>query len=481
MAYFFPAYLNSTPYAALYAELSAVERGMVLREFIGVTYRNRFRFFQRHDYHRYYAAPFRHNLMVAAARQEKRKRICKRIWNKKSILVPYLRMVYRHYALGFAVLLLRRHHSDILPPAEPGCYPDAVDVLDALQWFLEHQNEVLAGIDACIDEVVAGNTRSLYIYCLQSMHVVRRVMMHSGPGLSRRRQVKAACIGGSVPLGAELEFSNLGYKASFEHAFGRHHRDPLFHNFIYFHHFHLGDLSWRLGGYLDHHVRLRRYLPLPWIGGFFEYALVRMDYPRRFSLPLTCDPGFLALYVNSVTRFVPEIEPHSLHLNVEVLWPNATSTPALDDFKCLLLLGGDLRKDEDGKIREQRLCHHELMKVVRQRYHLSLFDHQRHTVNEYAFLRLRKDLDVGAWKNIVLAIKGFNAVSTVGEKGQEPINELAFWARRPEALTLERIEMFISRVRHGLELEGAYSPGELNQYMADLQAQLQRENQRLQY
>ncbi|MFW6387271.1 MAG: hypothetical protein ACOC0G_01190 [Thermodesulfobacteriota bacterium] len=479
MAFFFPEHLKSTRYASMYAELSAVERIILMREFIGVTYRNRYLFFQRHDYHARYVAPFCHNLQVAARLQYKRMHVPRRVWRKHTVVPQYLRLIYRHYVLGFALQLLRKHHSrDLLPP-RPGCYPDAVYVLDALNWFLTHEEELEREIEAGIDAVMADDIRSLYVYCLQCYALTRNIMECSGPHRPGREMIRNACIGGNIPLGAELEFSNLGHRASFDHMFLRHARETIFHNFVYFHHFFLGDVSWRLGGYLDHHVRLRRYLPVPWIGGFFEYALVRLDYPRRFSMPLTCDPGFLAQYLKHVIRFAAPIEPHSLHVNIEQVFSPARDVPALSDYQCLLLLGGDMQVDEDGKIREQRLCHHELMKMVRQRRHLSLFDNQRHLVNEYAFLRLHEGCSSRVWRSIILALKGFNAVSLVGEDAPEPINDLARWARRPEGLTREQLRAFVKRVRHGLELEQVYSPAKLNRYMEDLMDILIQENQRL--
>nr|WP_320048734.1 hypothetical protein [uncultured Desulfuromonas sp.] len=45
MAFFFPDEAQRPHYRQLYGRLSAVERGMVLREFVGVTYRRRFHFF----------------------------------------------------------------------------------------------------------------------------------------------------------------------------------------------------------------------------------------------------------------------------------------------------------------------------------------------------------------------------------------------------------------------------------------------------
>ncbi|MCA1796520.1 MAG: hypothetical protein LC645_03080, partial [Geobacteraceae bacterium] len=251
MAFFFPAQFRTTPYAAMYAELSPVERIILLREFIGVTYRNRLRFFQRHDYHAYYAAPFRHNIQVAAERQYKRMHIPRHVWRRDTVMPEYLHLIYRHYVLGFALQLLRKYHAQDLPPPQPGCYPDAVYVLDALEWFHAHAPEINQSIEACVREVKAEGTRSLYIYCLQSYVLTRRIMQRHGPDIGRRRALHQVCVGGRVPLGAELEFSNLGHRASFEHMFLRHAREKTFHNFIYFHHFFLGDVTWRLGGYLD--------------------------------------------------------------------------------------------------------------------------------------------------------------------------------------------------------------------------------------
>ncbi len=479
MAFFFPEHAREGKYAQLYAQLSAVERVILLREFIGVTYRNRFRFFKRHNFYSYYAAPFRHNIQVAAKRKEQRLRIARRVWNKKEILPAYLRLIYRHYVLGFALQLLRKYHRAGLPPPEPGCYPKAVYVLDALQWFLAHETEINQRIEVCMQEVMADGSRSLYIYCLQSLVLTLQLLEQSGPYLPGRHNIRKSSIGGRVPLGAELEFSNAGHKASFNHMFCRHKHEKTFHNFIYFHHFHLDHVTWRLGGYLDHHVRLRRYLPAPLIGGFFEYALVRMDYPRRYSMPLTRDPGFLALYVSSVVRFLPEVEPHSMHVNIEAVWPEPTEVPHLSDYKCLLLLGGDLQVDDDGRIREQRLCQHELMKLVRRRNHLSLFDNLRHSVNEYAFLRLHLERTTAERTSVFLALKGFNAVCLGGAELTEPIDELALWARRPNALRSEQLEAFVKRVRRGLELEQAYSAATLNRYMEDLGHILAQQNQRL--
>ncbi len=272
MAFYFPDYAQNSVHKQLYDTLSAVERGMVLREFVGVTYRRRFAFFRRRHFHHPYRV-FKNNLQLAAAHQDKKFQISQRIWRKQKQVPAYLTLIFRHYILGFVVQLLRKQR---LPEVaeEPGCYPDAALMLAALEWFVAHENEISSLVDLEVEQLVQQECRSLYLYCLRAFLLTRK-MVDRDALQDAVRQSAASRVGGSVPLGAELEFSNLGYRAAFEHSFARHRQDQPYCNFIYFRHFFLADVSWRLGGYLDHHVRLRRYLPVPCIGGFFEYNLVR--------------------------------------------------------------------------------------------------------------------------------------------------------------------------------------------------------------
>ncbi|MBN2644410.1 MAG: hypothetical protein JXR59_02930 [Desulfuromonadaceae bacterium] len=476
MAFFFPNHARSSDYARLYACLTPVERILVLREFIGVTYRRRFQFFQRYDYHAWYQAPFRHNLQIAVQRQEKRFRIAMRCW-RKPVRTAYLQLIFRHYALGFVLQLLRKRHRDGMPLADAGCYPDAVDMLHALQWFLDHEPALQQAIDEAVDTVEREGTRSLYLYCLRAFVLVRDLLQAQGEDGAWQRLVPAFT-GGRIPLGAELEFSNLGYRASFEHSCGHHRQDEVFHNFVYFHQFFLEDVSWRLGGYLDHHVRLRRYLPVPWVGGFFEYSLVRMDYQRRFSLPLTRDPGFLASYLHHVVRFNCNVAPHSLHLNCERLWRRQPHRPEFGDYLCLMVLGGELARGEDGVLREQRLSQQELIKLIRLRNHHSLLDGADHDVTEFAFLRLNAQRTVRDWTTLIAAMKGFHAVSDF-QQVHEPINELALWARRPYALQEEQIRSFLARVEDGLRMEHVYGAAQIRAWLDRLSDWLMEENRRL--
>lgn len=473
MAFYFPNHARASHYQHSYLTLSAVERGMVLREFIGVTYRRRFQFFKRHHFH-YPQRAFKKNLQLAARRQDKKFVIARRIWQKKPQLPAYLELIFRHYVLGFVVQRLRKGYAGLLV-AEDGCYPDAPLVLAALEWVADHEVALAALIAHEIEQVMAEDTRHLYLYCLQAFLVAKTLISDEAlqQAIQRSRQCR---VGGSVPLGAELEFSNLGYRAAFEHSFGRHHHDQPFCNFIYFHHFFLEDVSWRLGGYLDHHVRLRRYLPVPWIGGFFEYNLVRIDYPRRYSLPLTRDAGFLAHYIRRVVEFSQRVAAHSLHLNIECVQRSRQQVPEFSDYLCLLLLGGDLDRDDDGVIREQRFAQHELIKMIRQRRHFSLFDQQRHQVTEYAFLRLNAGLAAEEWLTLILALTGFNRHTDFEHYCQEALEGLQRWAHAPQAVAAADIERFVLRVRRGLEADGALDAALVEHHIHRLQRWLHCRN-----
>lgn len=486
MAFFVPECAQQPFYRTFYASLSAVERGIMLREFVGVTYRRRYQFFKRNKYSHPQAA-FKHNLYQSAQRQCRRFCIKRRIWRKKELLPAYLELIFRHYVLGFVVQMLRKRHGDELS-AEAGCYPDAPLVLAALEWFSEHEAEIGSLIGEHIQQVMVEDSRHLYLYCLRAFHVVRQLSEEPRLQAAVARSLRYR-VGGHVALGAELEFSNLGYKASFEHSFARHGQDQPFNNFIYFHHFFLEDVTWRLGGYLDHHVRLRRFLPVPWIGGFFEYNLVRLDYPRRYSLPLTRDPGFLARYIQQVIAFNHRVAPHSLHLNIEcVVVPDGDDAgldtlqvPQLTDYLCMLLLGGDLMMGEDGKMVESRFARNELIKMVQQRHHESLFDNVHRLVTEYAFLRLSAKRGYDDWLSLILALAGFNRVSDFEHYCLEPLGDLLHWAHQPQPLDVSSIESFLAKVEQGMLTDLSLDKVLVQCHLQRVRRWLNRQNDRLRF
>jgi len=442
---------------------------MVLREFIGVSYLGRFRFFAPLAR---FPSSFRRNLLIAAARQDRRFRINNRMWAKPELTRAYLRLVFRHYLLGFVAQLTRKSCRRELPVNCPTCYADAPVILAALIWYNRRWSALKAEIDSLIDHCFARRQQHLYSDCLLAYRTAAALFCKEEMQ-DIIDQVKACRVGGTTPLGAELEFSNLGKDAGYECSFGRHRRDPQFHNFIHFHKFFLSDVSWRLGGYLDHQIRLCRYRPAPWVGGYLEYSLVRLDYLRKYSMPLTQDPGFLARYLEEVIDFSRDIAPHSLHLNLEN--PRAgRERPTLDDYLCLLLLGGDLRRSEQGELLEHRFANNELRGIVQHRKHLSLYDYHEHQVTEFAFLRLwRKDQRAYGYLPVIMALKGFLWEYDIRSYCREPAGDMLHWAHRPQPLPAASIRRFLTRVESGLIREGAHSRALIAKTMEELRSILE--------
>jgi hypothetical protein len=136
LAFFFPEQLRETCYEEVYQRLTAVERLMLLREFIGVTYRRRFLFFKKQTHLFLPLSAFHRNLEIGAARQYRRLMISRRVWRHRDILRPYLSLIFRHFLFGYLVQELRRSlNLKCLPSHSPDCYYDFFPNLAAIIIF----------------------------------------------------------------------------------------------------------------------------------------------------------------------------------------------------------------------------------------------------------------------------------------------------------------------------------------------------------
>jgi hypothetical protein len=236
--------------------------------------------------------------------------------------------------------------------------------------------------------------------------------------------------------------------------------------------FHLEDVTWRLGGYVDTHEHGRRIFSLRRYGGFFEYSLVRVDYPRQYTLPLTRDCEIAARMIYESIDFIPEIHPHSLHLNIENCFPGEFE-PGLEDFICLLLLGGDFSRDGPGRLRERRLAEREIHRFIKLRRHLSLLTGRKQEVVEYAFLRLHpKGMSAAVvdYAFLITVLKGFqNRFRLARELCLERLPALFDWAENPRPLGREAITRFVRQVSAGLAREAVMGP----QALADFESRLE--------
>ncbi|MBW1645191.1 MAG: hypothetical protein JRJ56_02525 [Deltaproteobacteria bacterium] len=474
MPLYFPDRYFSTPYRDLYRQLTPVERLRVLREFIGVTYERRFVFLRD----RQSRQKFRNNIRLAARKRDKIQRINWLTWRHKKILFPYLRLVFRHYLLGFLVQMCKTTFQRQLPPSPPGCFRDTHVNLIVMSWMNRCRSQWSALLDREIGRVIEEGERHLYAYCLLAYDVARRVFspVQLEDDITACRQQARP---GRTPLGVEMEFSNLGRYATIEKFGRRAEKNDPFRNMVYYSAFFLDDLTWRLGGYVDTHVRGRRLFTLTRFGGFYEYSLVRVDYPRMYSLPLTTDPGIANAIIRETINFVDEIKPHSLHINIE-LHGLGEVRPELNDYLCLLMLGGDLGRDEQGRFVERRLANNELRGVIQHRKHLSLFEQRKKEVIEYSFMRLwapaARDYD---YFPLIMALKGFQFGYNLDLSCRDQVQGMLYWAQSPRPLPPAAIDRFVAIVSKGLRREGAHSSDLIDSVAKELERILRHWNRQL--
>jgi hypothetical protein len=266
-----------------------------------------------------------------------------------------------------------------------------------------------------------------------------------------------------TPLGAELEFSCLGKRAVYAHPG----EDKMYDGFYWFRDFDMFRRTWRLGGHVDSHLQIS-------VGqerhrGFFEYALGRYQIVGDLSRPLFACPWGMSLLINEAVKFA-NIPPHSLHVSMELQRGrnsgNIMDRKHLDeDLVCLLLLGGDIRPDLEGKLRERRIFDGELdinvsksLNFSDRKFHFTKPDQaesEASDVMEYKFIRLnREDTD---YESLIIALKGYQfgtrARPIKTQTLEKEMPEQAFlraWAANPQPLDSSAINKFIEKVEKGL-------------------------------
>ncbi len=297
---------------------------------------------------------------------------------------------------------------------------------------------------------------------------------------------------GMTPIGAELEFSNIGWRA----IGAQEHDDPKFDCFYYFYDFDLMRRGWKLGAHVDDHgflttthTRTR---------GFLELAFGRYKLLGDVSKPATHDPWILAQLIELAIRYLG-VKPHSLHVSIqtekEIPFQEITEP---EYWLCLLLLGGDFRMDKDGILREMRIHRKEIIREEedvyfsrRNRHHSSPDDTSWHSVIEYQFPRLYFDYD---YQPLLMALKGYQMalnpcpLITCRECPREDLHaELADflirWADHPTPVTEQTLNDFLHVVERGLDKEAARAGGKYGTYarriLAQIDEQLHTRNKRI--
>ncbi len=310
------------------------------------------------------------------------------------------------------------------------------------------------------------------------------------PKMVKRRlmEIRTHMAPGEIPLGTELEFSNIGHGVIRDPE-GKQARDLKYDGLLYFSDFALDILTWRLGGHIDDHrdkasTRQRR--------GFFEIALGNLSIGENISKPITNDPWVLNQIIHEARKFY-DIAPHSMHISMQLRSGHRQMpdrTLPLGVLKCLFALGGDAKIDDTGRLRIGRLVGeeiigqdpnpHMLFSDIRKRYSRNEESQgvsRRPTgryVQQFRFLRLSPDIN---YEPVIMGLKGIQLALSPGNfltssqwekspKHRRLYEDLMAWGIAPTPIPREEIESFLAHVQDGLMTEHRHKPAHNPAYIA---------------
>lgn len=267
---------------------------------------------------------------------------------------------------------------------------------------------------------------------------------------------------GIVPLGAEIEFSEIGGKA----IGAKEGDDPRFDSFFYFYDFDLMRRGWKLGAHVDDHGFLTTSHTR--VRGFLELAFGRYRLLGDVSKPATQDPWILSQLIDLAIRYL-DLRPHSLHLSLQTEGAQPfQKIPDPEYLLCLLILGGDLREDDDGILREMRIYREEILRPDGAVYFSRFNKHHKEpgennwsSVIEYQFPRSSFDYD---YQPLIMALKGLQIAANpyplwdfpscpYDDWHRELQTQLVHWAADPTPVSSQSISRFLDLVGKGLEHE----------------------------
>lgn len=286
---------------------------------------------------------------------------------------------------------------------------------------------------------------------------------------------------GLVPLGFELELSNLGPAAVEPKRSARKASDPAYDGFRYFYDFCLDVLCWKLGGYIDDHSGSGRRQRT---SGFLELAPGRLSIAGELSRPATPDPWLLNQLIRELVAFF-QVQPHSLHLSFQLLKSRIKEQTVLPlgFVKCLLALGGGSERTPGGlwvsRMGEDEIMQnnvgHELVfsRRSRRNWYLGGDDigdkapAQATThIQQYKFIRLEKRAN---YEPLILCLKGLQLALNPGDylsaeqlrsnpRLRQQYEQLKTWAADPTQISPQVISKFVSTAHQGLMIERHRKP-----------------------
>ena len=284
--------------------------------------------------------------------------------------------------------------------------------------------------------------------------------------------------GGLLPLGVELEFSNVGHAVVSGYDTGPGTKDEVFDGFRYFRDFALPALTWKLGGHLDDH---QAHDTKGCLRGFLEFSPGALSIGSKLSVPATKNPWLLGQLIRQMVRFYP-VKPHSLHLSIQLFRRHIERKGVLplDFAKCLLVLGGDPRPGPDSKLVISRMAHEEIgsprhkdglvfARLSRRRAIAEDQDEEPtllrpdrpNAVQQFKFMRLSDQINYEA---LILALKGLQLALDLGDyitseqlkthpQLAGELDELFAWSSQAEPIKPKVVGKFCATIFEGLSKE----------------------------
>ena len=363
----------------------------------------------------------------------------------------------------------------------------SVSLLAALQIINSNRSDVNLIVDECL-QTMPYDRNDLIDYVKYGVRASKS-MFDARVAQAKLTRIRSHLQPGLVPLGIELELSNVGAAAvepqrSIQKAF-----DPVYDGFKYFYDFSLDVLSWKLGGYIDDHTgstdQARR-------RGFLELAPGRLNIAGELSRPATADPWLLNQLINEIVNFY-DVRPHSLHLSLQLRKSQRDNQKILPlgFVKCLLALGGGPERKSTGRLWVSRMGHDEIKqyeygeelvfaRTSKRRWYLGGDDianklpAQATThVQQYKFIRLEKKAN---YEPLIMCLKGLQLSYNPADyltaeqlknnpRLQEQYEVLKTWAAEPMEISQQTIKRFVGTVHEGLINEWHRRPAHTLHYI----------------
>jgi len=356
----------------------------------------------------------------------------------------------------------------------------SVSLLAALQMINTNKRTVELIVDKCL-QTMPYEKNDLIDYVKYAVQAAKS-MFHSRIAKAHLEHIHSGLHPGIVPLGIEIELSNLGSAAVEPQRSIQKRVDSVYNGFKYFYDFHLDVLSWKLGGYIDDHSgstdRAGRC-------GFLELAPGRLNIAGELSRPATADPWLLNQLIQEIVAFY-DVRPHSLHISFQLRRNQVGSQRVLPlgFVKCLLVLGGGPEIKDTGKLWVSRMGYDEITqygygeelsfaRTSKRKWYLGGDDiadkppKQATTyVQQYKFIRLEKKAN---YEPLILCLKGLQLAYNPGDylsaeqlkssaRLRREYEELKQWAADSTPIGHQTIKKFLDTVRDGLMNEAHHRP-----------------------